>query len=441
MQDYFYHLMSQLDTQLHRDEIYLCRFQAEHSDFIRFNHAKVRQATSVNQAGLELDLIQGQRHVTGDTTLIGDATTDLARLTQLLQQLRERLAYMPADPYLLYATEIHSSAESNANQLPDTDAVLDEIITATQAYDFVGIYAAGGMYTGFANSLGQRNWHSSYNFNLDWSLYHAQDKAVKSLYAGFTWDSDTFQSKIQHATEQLALLKQPPKTVTPGQYRVYLAPAALYEILSLLCWGGFSAKEQQTKSSALLKMLEDPPNTLHPSITLHENTAEGIAPAFQAEGFIKPATVTLIKHGSYQDPLVSPRSAQEYDLPTNAANAMESPLSLDLTAGDFAQAEVLSTLETGIYVNNLWYLNYSDRSACRITGMTRFATFWVENGHIIAPLNVMRFDETLYQLLGNSLIALTQERDFIIDSSTYEHRSVASMRLPGALVDAMTFTL
>ena len=37
-----------------------------------------------------------------------------------------------------------------------------------------------------------------------------------------------------------------------------------------------------------------------------------------------------------------------------------------------------------VYVNNVWYLNYSDRSACRMTGMTRFATFWVEHGVIQA---------------------------------------------------------
>ena len=42
--------------------------------------------------------------------------------------------------------------------------------------------------------------------------------------------------------------------------------------------------------------------------------------------------------------------------------------------------QVLRTLDTGLYIGNLWYLNFSDRSACRLTGMTRFASFWVEGG-------------------------------------------------------------
>ena len=104
------------------------------------------------------------------------------------------------------------------------------------------------------------------------------------------------------------------------------------------------------------------------------------------------------------------------------------------------ESEVLQRLDTGVYINNVWYLNYSDRTACRITGMTRFVTFWVENGVIQAPLNVMRFDETLYRMLGEKLLALTTERELILDPSTYGERSTASSRMPGAIVDDFTFT-
>jgi predicted Zn-dependent protease len=98
-------------------------------------------------------------------------------------------------------------------------------------------------------------------------------------------------------------------------------------------------------------------------------------------------------------------------------------------------------LDNGIYINNLWYLNYSDRAACRLTGMTRFATFWVEKGEIVAPLSVMRFDDTLYHILGEHLTALTAEREFIMETDTYENRSTSSTRLPGALVEKLILTL
>ncbi|MEZ5671358.1 MAG: metallopeptidase TldD-related protein, partial [Thiotrichaceae bacterium] len=76
-----------------------------------------------------------------------------------------------------------------------------------------------------------------------------------------------------------------------------------------------------------------------------------------------------------------------------------------------------------------------------ITGMTRFATFWVERGEIVAPINVMRFDETLYQMLGNNLQGLTEQRDFILETGTYKERSTQSAHLPGALIHDFSFTL
>jgi predicted Zn-dependent protease len=73
--------------------------------------------------------------------------------------------------------------------------------------------------------------------------------------------------------------------------------------------------------------------------------------------------------------------------------------------------------------------------------MTRFATFWVEGGRIAAPLNVMRFDETIYNMLGENLVGLTSTRDFLPSTSTYGARSTDSMRLPGALIRDFAFTL
>jgi predicted Zn-dependent protease len=73
--------------------------------------------------------------------------------------------------------------------------------------------------------------------------------------------------------------------------------------------------------------------------------------------------------------------------------------------------------------------------------MTRFATFWVENGRIQAPVNVMRFDETLYHLLGDPLLGLSAERELLLDPISYGARSCRSARLPGILVEGMNFTL
>ena len=73
--------------------------------------------------------------------------------------------------------------------------------------------------------------------------------------------------------------------------------------------------------------------------------------------------------------------------------------------------------------------------------MTRFATFWVENGKIDAPVDVLRFDDTLFRMFGANLEALTAETELMLASDSYRERQLASMRLPGALLSELAFTL
>ena len=69
------------------------------------------------------------------------------------------------------------------------------------------------------------------------------------------------------------------------------------------------------------------------------------------------------------------------------------------------------------------------------------ATFWVENGKIVAPVTPMRFDDSVYRMLGESLVDFTRERELLPDSWTYGERQTGSARLPGALLSALRFTL
>ena len=440
MQEYFYQLADTLESMLQGNEFFNASFLSEYSDFVRFNHNAVRQAGHVTQHEVTLNLINGMHHATGGITISGDLNFDTSRLQTLVTTLRETYTALPEDPFLLYSTDVCSTEQLGDTVLPEANDAVGEVLAAGAGRDLVGIYAAGGLQRGFANSAGQRNWLSNHTFNLDWSLYHLEDKAVKTSYAGFQWEPEVFQRKVNWSTEQLAAIGQPAMTVKPGQHRIYLAPAAMHALVGLLGWDGFGLKAHRTKQTTLLQMVQGD-NRFAPSLTISENTAEGIAPNFQEAGFVRPDKVLLVEKGEYRDCLVSPRSAKEYEVPTNGASGDESPESLDVSSGNLPIDDALKKLDTGIYVGNLWYLNYSDRNACRVTGMTRFATFMVENGVVQGPLNVMRFDETLYRALGENLVDLTSEREMILNTDTYYRRSVGSGRMPGALIDDFTLTL
>jgi predicted Zn-dependent protease len=442
VKEQFFELSDRLARELHAGEVLLCNFSAERSDFVRLSKGRVRQAGSVEQRSLTVRLALGCRHAAASLALAG-GSDDLELARAALARLREVLADLPEDPWFSIAEHVQSTSSQRRGALAPAEAVVDQVVTAAQGRDLAGLYAAGTIYRGFANSLGQRNWHEIDSFNFDWSLHNEARQAVKSRYAGSQWDSAVLTERIESAAQELALLAAPARAIEPAQYRTYLAPLALEELTGLLSWGGFSARAHATRQSPLLRMAPGAIETkqLSSKVTLIENTSDGIAPGFQSDGFVKPASVTLIAEGRLADALVSPRSAKEYGLSTNAANSRESPESIELAPGLLESSDVLAALDTGLYVSNLWYLNFSDRAAGRITGMTRFATFWVERGRISAPVGAMRFDDTIYRMLGKNLEELTRSREFLADPSTYEERSTASALLPGALLSALRFTL
>jgi predicted Zn-dependent protease len=440
-QEYFDEVVTSATARLHAEEVLLANVTGESTDFIRLNDNDVRQAGTVQQRRLSIDLVEGKRHVGGAVQLTGEFSVDDARVDALISQLREQRRLVADDPFLLYNTEPVSSSRIERGDVPAPDVALADIRTAGAGHDLVGIYAAGDTYSGFANSLGQRNWFQSTTFNLDWCFYLQADKAAKNLYAGFNWSDDAFARKVEWSTRQLAALQRDPIELAPGDYRAYLAPRAIEELIQLWSgYGAFGRRAHETRQTPLLRMITDDVK-LSPLVTITEDTANGVAPNFQTAGFLRPDHVSLITEGVYADTLVSPRSAQEYGVATNGAGDSEYPESLAIAPGDVPTDDVAEALGTGLFVGNLWYTNFSDRSACRTTGMTRFATFWIDDGEIAAPVNVLRFDDTAFHLLGDHLEGLTDDSEVLLDTSTYVQRSTASSRLPGALVSAMRFVL
>ncbi|USW96452.1 TldD/PmbA family protein [Pseudomonas proteolytica] len=435
----FKELVEWLKQAITAEEQFHLGYAAESSEFVRLNHAKVRQAGQVQQASLNLKLINDGRHADLGITLAGSPEVDRQRLAEGLQQLRETLPLLPKDPYLLLNHTAWQNRSDKAQALPDLDQVLAEISQGAQGLDLVGIYAAGPISRGFASSSGAFGWHQANSFNFDFSLFHANGEAVKASYAGDAWDSAAFAQRLQQAREQLEFLGRPLHTLAPGQYRAYLAPAALEEIVDMLTWGGFSAQAIASKGSPLQRLYAGD-QALSPLVGMSEQITASLSPAFSRDGYPR-SDVTLIANGRAQGQLVNSRSAAEYGLNTNGADGGESPSALQMAAGNLAQADILKQLGTGLYISNLWYLNYSDQPAARLTGMTRFATFWVEDGEIKAPVSTMRFDDSVYHLLGSQLEALTAERELLLSASTYGERNTSSSLLPGALVKRLTLTL
>ena len=425
-----------LPAGLDRASLY---FAAEDSDFLRFNRAQVRQATHVQQRYGTVSVVAGARRASATCALSGDAESDLRLLLAERQQLVQQLPLVPEDPFLLLPDTVQSTEREATGTLPSAAEVIAAVTRLGAGTDLVGFYAGGPVVRGFADSRGQRNWHAVDSFHFEWCLYREADLAVKSSYAGAAWSARELAARMDGARAQLEVLGRPRKTLAPGAYRVCFSPVAVADLLATLSWGGFGERAARTGVSTLVQ-LQRGLQQFHPSVQLTEAIADGLAPSFQDDGFVKPAQVPLVDQGRVAGKLVSPRSAREYGLASNG-NAEEYPEALAMAAGTLPAADALKALGTGVYLSDLHYLNYSDRQACRMTGMTRFACLWVENGVPVAPISVMRFDDSLLRMFGTGLVALTDHAELVPDNATYGSRHLRSVTAPGAIVEAFVFTL
>ncbi len=453
----------------------LLQLEGECSQFVRFNQGRVRQIGQVDTRQWNLTLIEAR---TGGHAQVMCSFTDAARgpdraqaddllwalCDAQLAMLGTLIGQAPIDPLLLVDDHPSHSESMLAGQLPVLDEMVDVIVQASRpAIDLVGFLACGPQISGLLSSLGHRHlqWRESWFF--DFSVYVGvpaaikpvawRDKAVKRTLAARDWDPGTVTAAIAEAAGQVQVLTRPARRLAPGAYRAWLAPAAMGDLLGMFGWGAFSLQQLRRGGSALERAYggmsapspeasgEQAPVLFSPLVQLSDAPGLAGVPRFQSQGLVGPAQLDLISGGRVRSTLVSPRSAREFGVSHNGYDSGESPRALSLAAGHLPPEQVLQALGTGLYISNLWYLNFSDRLSCSVTGMTRFASMWVEEGQIVAPLEAMRIDDSLYQLLGPQLEALGKQVHWLPDVSTYSQRSFGGCATPGALVRQLQLAL
>ena len=440
MENKFKSLSKKLFSQLKKDEILTVSFVGENSQFIRLNNAKVRQTGLVDDADIKLKMIANNRTCSGSFTLSGDDGVDLSRGSSEIERMRLESKEILEDPYIVMPSESGSSYEvKSAKGLAFNDAV-DAIMPAVQGVDFVGVLANGRMYRGNLNSLGQEHWFETESFCLDYSLVTKEHQMVKGTFAGTDWNQDKYEAYLNNSKQKLKMMELKPVSIETGEYRTWFEPAAVSDFIDMFSWNGISEASIQQGCSGFGKMRHDDVR-LSPQFSVSEDFSTGMVPKFNSDGEIAPAVVPIISDGELVNTLVSSRTAAEYNTSTNFAESGEYLRSPKMEPGNLRKDDVVNRIDTGLYLSNIHYLNWSDNPGGRITGLTRYACFWVKGGEIQGPINTMRFDDTFYKYFGDNLEQVGEETEFIPNTSTYGNREIGGTICPGVLASSFALTL
>lgn len=415
-------------------------FFGEETQFLRFNRAQVRQTGHVEQFEVMLSFLYDGRSFEAQFVLSGEIEKDLKSAQDFLRQARRLAPTLPPDPYAVVPKNNGQFKASYKGQLLPTPEVPRALLEMAQGSELVGLYTAGKVFRGGLNSKGQDQFFETQNFQVDFSIHLPDGQAAKGLYAGQDWSEAGYARELKKVQTLSTLLKRPAVSVKKGDYRVFLGPQAHAELLGVLSWNGLSQRSHQEGSCALSKLARGE-ERLSTKISLAENFDLGLAPPFNDLGELSPSHLPLIEQGQLKNLLISSRTAHEFKLTANGASSDEYPRSLQLKSGTLQDQDILRRLGTGLFLSNLHYLNWSDRNAARVTGMTRYACFWVEKGEIVGPISNLRFDDSFYRFWGTQLEDLTELADTMPSTSTYFRRSLGGSQVPGLMLSGMQFTL
>jgi predicted Zn-dependent protease len=440
MEQIFNKISESLFTEIQNGENLILSFSGENSQFIRFNKAAVRQTGLVDDADLGLKFIANNRTVRGGFTVSGNFDVDIARGKSEIKRMRLEAQEIPEDPFVVLPENSGSSHEiKSANGLQFEHAV-DAILPAMDGMDFVGIWANGKMFRGNANNLGQKHWFETESFSLDYSLVTPEHQMVKGSFAGSDWNQNDYESYVKRSRNKLTLMEKKPIKIEKGNYRTWFESAAVSDFLGMFSWNGISEASLRQGCSGFGRMRHDDVR-LSPKFSVIEDFSPGFCPKFNSNGEVSNDQLTLIDSGELKNTLVSSRSAKEYGVDSNYAEAGEYMRSPKMVSGELSQNDVVTKIGTGLYLSNIHYLNWSDNAGGRITGLTRYACFWVENGEIIAPIETMRFDDSFYNFFGDNLVDVEDKSSVNPEVETYGGRGLGATTCPGILVNDFALTL
>ncbi|MCC2680288.1 MAG: Zn-dependent protease [Pseudobdellovibrio sp.] len=443
MQTYLKSLSEKLFNELKGNEELSIGLHSEESEFVRFNHSLVRQNTHVHQHEATFQFQNDGRTYAKTATLTLDPETDLALGRDTITEMRAVLPLIDPSPKYTPMVNNGTSEVFQKSERPPVEKVINHITDVFSKSDLAGFYCAGPLRQASLNSKGQSHYFENDSFFFDYSVYDGP-RAAKGYYADSQWDEARFDKQASQAKNTLSLLAKPQIKVKPGAYRTYLAPMAVAEIAEIFNWRAVS-RSQYEQGFTPLKKLFTREQLFSPHFSLIENNSLGLNSHFNTIGEISPSVLPIIENGEMKNFLINSATAKEYNLVSNNADAgmwsSEVMRSMEIRAGTLADEQILKELGTGLYLTNLHYINWSDPQAARLTGMTRFACFWVENGEIAGPIQDLRFDDSLYNIFGTELAALTKDRSRFTNTLTYQKRRLGGMMVPGALLNKMNFTL
>jgi PmbA protein len=190
-----------------------------------------------------------------------------------------------------------------------------------------------------------------------------------------------------------------------GTYEVVLGAEAMGDLLSFVPDLGFSG----TLAAAGIGIIgRAGQRAVSPLVTIADDGGAdiGLPIGFDIEGVAK-RRVEFFTSGRIGEPVTDLATAAVLGRPSTghahiAREQVPEPAAANIvmSPGAHTEEELIAQVERGVYLQRFWYTRLVDRITATITGVTRDACFRIEDGRLTAPLEGIRFTESVLGVLA-----------------------------------------
>lgn len=391
-------------------------FRASDSALSRFSENQISQNLSRDRVKLTVTSFSGKRSASA-------ATTDLTpeAIAQALRRSQDLARVAPEDPEWVPLLE----PQSYDDREPGFDEAI-ALMSPLQRGEMVrqvcaasvdaGVEGSGTLSTeasllAIGNSLGLRGCDRTTKAEFS---YTARIENGSSWSRRTAWNLAGLPVEdLTRQTIDRAIASRNPRPLQPGTYPVIFAGAALADLLPWVIWNldARAASEGRSFMSRTDESGETVGNRVgeplfSPLVQVRRDPAHPLLRSgrFFQDGW-SDRPLNIIQDGIPQALSYSRYWAQQHGKqPTGAFYPIA------MTGSERSIGDLIAATERGIFVSRAWYVRYVNPRTLEVTGMTRDGTFWIEDGKLAYPIQNLRFNQVLPEMLREVDALATPQR-------------------------------
>lgn len=319
--------------------------------------------------------------------------------------------------------------EKKISILKDVAAVADKL-----GFDIFGTFICNYQHDRILNSnkIDKEQWNSPIYFEVK-AVKRINQVTVLHTFGGESFDKFKLDDFTTQLNQKMTFAKNEVTDVEPGKYDVILAPRCIAELMAYLS-GGMSARSYDQKSSYFEDKLQQKVFPDYINITDDPDDKDVISFDYNGDGHIyRP--LSLVEQGVFKSFMCNNYYAHKTGLPKNG----NSGACLVLKPGKDTLDSMLGSVQRGLYVSSLHYMNFINQKETSVTGLTRDGTFLIEDGRITKVVNNLRFTEIIARIFQN-IAAMENLCQTVPFSDNYEFFDISSVKAPHVLVREFNIT-